>query len=59
MGFLRNMGWMEMSIIAAVALLFFGPKQLPKLAASMGETIKNFRSAGKELRDAVDKDEDA
>ena len=54
MGFLHNMGMTELLIIAGVALLVFGPRQLPKLGKSLGETIREFRGVGKELRDAQD-----
>lgn len=59
MGFLNNMGTMEIVVILAVVILIFGPSQLPKLARSMGETVKNFRKAGKELREGADDINDA
>ncbi len=34
---------MELIIILAVALLIFGPKNLPKLGKSLGQTVKNVR----------------
>ncbi len=44
-------GVQELMIVAAVALLIFGPRQLPKLGRAAGETIKEFRSVGKTLKD--------
>lgn len=38
-----GMGMPELLIILAVALLIFGPKNLPKLGASLGKTVKNLR----------------
>ena len=38
-----GMGVPELLIILAVALLIFGPKNLPKLGASLGKTVKNIR----------------
>ena len=38
-----GMGMPELVIILAVALLIFGPKNLPKLGASLGKTVKNLR----------------
>ncbi len=32
-------------LILAVALLVFGPKNLPQLGATLGKTIKDFRKA--------------
>lgn len=46
-----GMGVPELVIILAVVLLIFGPKNLPKLGASLGKTVKNLRegmSDGKE-----------
>jgi len=39
----------EIAIVAGVALLIFGPSQLPKLGRSIGQTIREFRHVGKEL----------
>lgn len=38
-----GMGMPELLIILAVILLIFGPKNLPKLGASLGKTVKNIR----------------
>lgn len=40
-------------LIVIVALLIFGPKQLPELGKSLGKAINEFRNAGKEATDAV------
>ena len=42
-------GMQEIVIVLAVALLLFGPSQLPKLGRSIGQTIKEFRGVAKEL----------
>ena len=34
---------MEWIVILVVALLIFGPKNLPKLGKSLGSTVKNIR----------------
>jgi len=39
----------EMLIIGGIALLIFGPSQLPKLGRSLGATIREFRGVAKEL----------
>ncbi|MBQ9068657.1 MAG: twin-arginine translocase TatA/TatE family subunit [Eggerthellaceae bacterium] len=38
-----GMGVPELVIILAVALLIFGPKNLPKLGSALGKTVKNLR----------------
>ena len=50
-------GIQEIAIVLAIALLLFGPSQLPKLGRSIGQTIKEFRGVAKELQG--DDDEDA
>ena len=39
-----GMGWVELIIILVVILLIFGPKNLPKLGAAIGKTMKNLRA---------------
>lgn len=54
-----GLGMPEIIIIACVAVLILGPRQLPKLGRSIGETLKEFRGAGRELRKIQDgEDED-
>jgi len=36
---------MHLLIIAAIALLVFGPKKLPNLGKGLGESIRGFKSA--------------
>ncbi len=38
-----RLGFGEILIILAIALLFFGPSKLPALGASLGEAIKGFK----------------
>ena len=38
-----NLGPMEVIVILIVALLIFGPKNLPKLGKALGKTVKNVR----------------
>lgn len=38
-----GMGLPELLLIAGIALLIFGPKNLPKLGKSLGKTVKSVR----------------
>ncbi len=38
-----GLGAPELIVILAVALVLFGPKNLPKLGSAVGKTVKNFR----------------
>ena len=52
-----GMGVPELLIILAVVLLIFGPRNLPKLGASLGKTVKSLRE-GMSTRADSDEDED-
>lgn len=43
-----KLGLPEILIIAAIALLIFGPGRLSELGKGLGEGIKNFKSAVKD-----------
>lgn len=38
-----RIGLPELIVILIVALIIFGPKNLPKLGAALGKTVKNVR----------------
>jgi len=46
---LGSLGPVEVGVVLVVALLFFGPRRLPALGRSIGETIRELRSAGRAL----------
>ena len=50
-----GVGLPEMAVIAAVALLVFGPKRLPELGKTRGKTLKGFQSASKEFEREINK----
>ena len=54
-----GMGPLELMIILGIALLIFGPKNLPKLGKSLGQTVKNVREGmeGDDESVAVEKHE--
>lgn len=53
---LGRLGPLELGIILVIILLLVGPKKLPELARSMGQGIKEFKSAGKEVKDDITDD---
>jgi sec-independent protein translocase protein TatA len=46
---MMGFGMGELLIIGAVAMLIFGPRQLPRLGRSLGQSIREFRGVGREL----------
>ncbi|HKB76395.1 MAG TPA: twin-arginine translocase TatA/TatE family subunit [Myxococcales bacterium] len=38
-----RLGFGEILVVLALALLFFGPSKLPQLGASLGEAIRGFK----------------
>ncbi len=53
-----GIGFQELLVIMAIALLVFGPKKLPELARSLGKGLAEFRRASTELRDHLNVDLD-
>ena len=53
-----NLGPMELVVILAVALLIFGPKNLPKLGSAVDKTVKNVRE-GMEGEEEESKEDEA
>jgi sec-independent protein translocase protein TatA len=47
------LGWMEIMVIALVVLLFFGAKRLPDIFKGMGQGIKEFKKATREVSEDV------
>jgi sec-independent protein translocase protein TatA len=52
-----KIGMWEIILIVAVALIIFGPAKLPELGRSIGNGLKEFRKATRELKDSVSFDE--
>ncbi len=45
-----DLGFQEIIIVLAVALIFIGPKHLPEIARTLGRAMGELRRAGDELR---------
>lgn len=54
-----GMGPLELMLILGIALLIFGPKNLPKLGKSLGQTVKNVREGLESDEEAAKLDEAA
>lgn len=48
-----GLGWPEVSIIAIVAVLIFGPKKIPELGSALGKTLRGFKE---ELKNDTEED---
>jgi sec-independent protein translocase protein TatA len=48
-----NLGGGEIVLILALVLILFGAKKLPELAKGLGQGIKEFKKATKEVTDEV------
>jgi sec-independent protein translocase protein TatA len=48
--YMPNIGFPELMIILTIALLVFGPRKLPELGRSIGQAIKEFKKAGREIQ---------
>ena len=51
--FIGGLGWPEILVIGLVVLLVFGPRRLPEIAESFGQSIKKFRKATRDVQDEV------
>jgi sec-independent protein translocase protein TatA len=51
-----TLGTQEMVIIFLLALLLFGPKELPRIGRTIGKALSDFRRASSELKDTFDRE---
>lgn len=49
-----NIGLPELLIIAAIALIVFGPSKLPELAKAFGRAMREFRKATEEVKESFE-----
>ncbi|MEM6503232.1 MAG: twin-arginine translocase TatA/TatE family subunit [Cyanobacteria bacterium P01_C01_bin.89] len=38
-----GLGWLEVGLIAAVAVVIFGPKKIPELGNALGKMLRGFK----------------
>ena len=49
-----DIGLQELVVIFVIALIVFGPKNLPQLGRSMGRAMREFRRASDEFRSTIE-----
>ncbi len=50
----NSLGAPEILIIAIVVLVLFGAKRIPELARGLGQGIKEFRQASKDIKKEIE-----
>jgi TatA/E family protein of Tat protein translocase len=51
-----NIGFPELIIILAIALLIFGPKKLPEVGRSIGRALREFRKTSDEIKEKIEEE---
>jgi TatA/E family protein of Tat protein translocase len=51
-----NIGFPELLVILAIALLIFGPKKLPEVGRSIGRTLREFRRTSDEIKEKIEEE---
>ncbi len=51
-----NIGFPELIIIFALALLIFGPKKLPEVGRSLGRALREFRKTSDEIKEKLEEE---
>jgi sec-independent protein translocase protein TatA len=51
-----SLGMPELIVIFVIALIIFGPRQLPEIGRSLGKSIAEFKKATTELQNSLDED---
>ena len=49
-----RIGPWEILLIFLVVLLLFGAKRLPEIARSLARAVKEFRKAGRDIKDQIE-----
>ena len=54
-----GLGGAELGVLFLVILLIFGPSQIPKMARGIGQALREFRKAQREIGDEINREEPA
>ncbi len=52
-----GLGGTELLVLFVIILLVFGPSQIPKMAKGMGQALREFRKAQREIGDEITREE--
>jgi sec-independent protein translocase protein TatA len=52
-----NLGGTEIALLFLIILLVFGPSQIPKMARGLGQALREFRKAQREISDEINREE--
>lgn len=52
-----GLGGGEMAVVFLIILLVFGPSQIPKMARGLGQAMREFRKAQREINDELTREE--
>jgi len=50
-----GLGGQEIGLVFLIILLVFGPSQIPKMARSIGQAMREFRKAQREIQDEINR----
>ena len=53
-----SIGSAEILVILVLALLLFGPRKLPEMSRNIARALREFRRAGSDLRDTLEREVD-
>ena len=52
-----GLGGTELLVLFVIILLIFGPSQIPKMARGLGQAMREFRKAQREIHDEINHEE--
>ena len=52
-----GLGGAELGFIFLAILLIFGPSQIPKMARGLGQALREFKKAQREISDEIQRDD--
>jgi sec-independent protein translocase protein TatA len=52
-----GLGGQEIGLLFLIILLIFGPSQIPKMARGVGQALREFRKAQREITDEIQREE--